>query len=76
MTSSIDKVGLALLGFGRIGQVHLNTILSTPRANLIWIVDENEKLANEVLGNMGLAGRFKVVQTSKLPQVLSDPRYV
>lgn len=72
MTS--EKVGLALLGLGRIGQVHLNIILSSHRTNLLWIVEENRELAETVLKGHGLLGKLRVVSNDKFDDILQDPQ--
>ncbi|XP_033724701.1 inositol 2-dehydrogenase-like [Pecten maximus] len=71
MTSA--KVGLALLGLGRIGQVHLDIILSSQRANLLWVVEENTALAESVMKGRDLLGKLRIVSNDKFDNILLDP---
>ncbi|OWF44086.1 uncharacterized protein LOC110458901 [Mizuhopecten yessoensis] len=67
------KVGLALLGLGRIGQVHLKIILSSQRTDLLWVVEENMELAEKVLKENGLLGKLRIVPNNKFDDILLDP---
>jgi predicted dehydrogenase len=42
---SIERLGVALIGSGRIGAVHLRNILASPRLDLRYVVDVDAKSA-------------------------------
>lgn len=58
---------LALLGAGRIGQVHAANIHVNPRAQLHAVVDVNAQAAN------ALAQRYSVKASTDVDSVLADP---
>ncbi|XP_060085647.1 myo-inositol 2-dehydrogenase-like [Ylistrum balloti] len=71
MTST--KVGLALLGLGRIGQVHLKIILSSERTNLLWVMEENTKIAEMVMKKHKMLGKIRVASSDQFDDILLDP---
>ncbi|XP_060084851.1 myo-inositol 2-dehydrogenase-like [Ylistrum balloti] len=70
MTS--NKVGLALLGLGRIGQVHLKIILSSEQANLLWVMEENIKIAEMVMKEHKMLGKIRVASSDQFDDILLD----
>ena len=69
-----QNVGLALLGVGRIGQVHIGNLISNQRVDLKWIVEQNSDLAQEVTSQYGLTDKVKIASFDSLSQVLEDDR--
>jgi len=65
--------GVALLGLGRIGKIHLKNLLANPRVSLLYVVEEFVDAARAELDVYG-AGSVQVVKTNQLDQVLADER--
>ncbi len=42
-------VGVALIGAGRIGAVHLRNMLGNPRLDVRWIVDVDENVSDIIM---------------------------
>ena len=70
-----EKVGFALYGLGRIGQIHIENLLSNTRAELRWLVEENSALVEEVTRQYGLKGKVKQANLEEIPKMLADKRY-
>lgn len=69
-----SKTGIALYGVGRIGQVHLKNILSNPRIDLLWIVEGNRELVQEVKKTFHVSDDVRVASIEEIPKVLADTR--
>jgi len=65
--------GVALLGLGRIGKIHLKNLLANPRVSLLYVVEEFVDAARAELDVYG-AGSVQVVKTNQLDKVLADER--
>ena len=61
-------LGYAVVGLGRAGQFHLTSLRALTDAELRWVVDTNEPLAQEV------AARERCQWSATLQPVLDDPR--
>ena len=70
-----EKVGFALYGLGRIGQIHIENLLSNNRVELRWLVEENSALVEEVTTQYGLKGKVKQANLEEIPKMLADKRY-
>ena len=55
-----------LIGAGFIGPVHAANIAAHPAAELVWVVDLNEKVAGEIAGKHGAKA------TARLDDALAD----
>nr|XP_039249190.1 inositol 2-dehydrogenase-like [Styela clava] len=49
-----DVIGVALIGIGRIGKVHVSNILRLPRVQLLYIIDVNRTFAEEYINEYNL----------------------
>ena len=71
------KVGLALCGFGRAGQIHFNGVCKNPRCRLKYIVDlmdGNEEVKNLIDGKLeeNMLEDVKVVGAGCFEEVSRD----
>jgi len=64
--SQVMVLGVALFGLGRAGQFHLNNLRRHPRSQLLYVVDVDEKRAQEVAALYGCKAASKEV-------ALADP---
>lgn len=55
MTTSAGKLRIAVLGCGRIGRVHADSVAASERAELAWVFDPIEAAAREVGERYGAA---------------------
>ncbi|KAK3594262.1 hypothetical protein CHS0354_020534 [Potamilus streckersoni] len=69
-----NKVTFALLGLGRIGQVHLANLLANNRVSLLCVVEGNIELAQKVLKENGLLNQVQVYGIDEIQLVLDDER--
>jgi predicted dehydrogenase len=53
-----ERIGVALIGAGRIGLVHLNNILANQRFDLLYVVDAVEALLRLLLPNQHTPKQF------------------
>ncbi|XP_067668806.1 uncharacterized oxidoreductase YrbE-like [Haliotis asinina] len=65
------KVGVAVIGLGRMGMVHLKNVMQSPRATLKWIVRNDVKEAERFVDDFSLPSR--VTSPDCLDRVLEDP---
>lgn len=63
-----DKLNVALLGAGRMGQILLRTLRSIPEISLSWICDRNIELAADSAASSGAE------PSASVAEVLADPR--
>ncbi|KAJ8021249.1 hypothetical protein HOLleu_38395 [Holothuria leucospilota] len=70
-SESGERVGLALFGIGRAGEVHLKNILRERKADLKWIVEENLSHAQEII-EKNLVD-VPVIKPEDSDKVFSDP---
>lgn len=64
----VAKVGVGIIGAGRIGQVHCDALSSLPNADLITIADPFASVGREV------AGRFSCTYEEDWKTIIDDPR--
>ncbi len=69
-----EKITIALFGCGRIGTVHLKSIVRHPKVRLKWIVEEDADLAARVLDDVGLDDVL-VVNFKNVGEVYQDQRF-
>jgi len=55
-----QKLNVVLLGYGRIGLVHAESITRHPRLNLLAIVGSNEKKVSEIAKKFGTRGALSL----------------
>ncbi len=60
-------IGIALLGYGRIGRMHARNLAQHPRARLVSVYDVSEDCAR------GVAAELSVPAAHSIEQVLGDP---
>ncbi|XP_046365309.2 uncharacterized oxidoreductase YrbE-like [Haliotis rufescens] len=65
------KIGIAVLGLGRMGMVHMKNVMQSPRASLKWIVRNDVKEAQRFVDTFSLPTR--VTSPDNLDPVLEDP---
>ena len=61
---------------GRIGAVHFRNLLMNPRAEVIWIVEEDEMRAVDLLERYKMSEKTSVCHMSEIEKVLNDDRSV
>ena len=71
-----EKVGFALYGLGRIGELHIENLLTNTRVDLRWIIEGNATLAAEVMSRHGIVGKINLATVQEIPTVLADKGYV
>ena len=69
-----ENVGFALYGLGRIGELHIENLLTNTRVDLRWVVEGNTTLAAEVMSRHGIVGKVKLATVEEIPNVLADTR--
>lgn len=74
MTSDTRRVGLAIFGVGRMGQVHLGSILRMTTAHLKYIVEDNLQLGQEIARKNLVNDEVKVIRSQDDDQVFQDAR--
>ncbi|PIK43905.1 hypothetical protein BSL78_19235 [Apostichopus japonicus] len=72
MTSDTRRVGLAIFGVGRMGQVHLGSILRMTTAHLKYIVEDNLQLGQEIARKNLVNDEVKVIRSQDDDQVFQD----
>lgn len=74
MTS--HQLGAALVGVGRIGQVHLKNMVDSGRLNIRWLVDipAQHGLISELIKRHRLTGETQVSDIENSQKVFTDPR--
>ena len=73
MATTPDTVGVAIFGLGRAGNIHVGTLVKTPRARLVWFVDEFAKTAQDVATKWQL-NDVSITTPSDAAKVFQDPR--
>ena len=71
-----SRFRFALFGVGRIGTVHFRNLLLNPRAEVIWIVEEDEMRAVDLLEKYKMDEKTSVCHMSEMQRVLNDDRLV
>lgn len=69
-----SRVGLAIFGLGRAGQIHLKNILRLRKADLKWIVEEDIPHAQEVAEKNLVDTSVQIIKTEDSDKVFNDPR--
>jgi myo-inositol 2-dehydrogenase/D-chiro-inositol 1-dehydrogenase len=65
-------LGVAMFGFGRIGNIHSRNILSSPRMKLQWIIEEEPSIAQQFLIDHHIT-TTKVIRANEANKALEDP---
>ncbi|XP_041351704.1 uncharacterized oxidoreductase YrbE-like [Gigantopelta aegis] len=65
------KQGIAVLGFGRMGGVHVKNLMASPRASIKWIVRNKLEDAKKFIDSFGLAA--SCTGPDDLDPMLKDP---
>ena len=75
MNDGLDAppIHVALIGLGRIGKMHLQNILANPRLRLSYIVISPRKKCEEVVQKWNLTKMTKVLHSTDVHIVYSDP---
>lgn len=75
MTSN-QTLGAALVGVGRMGQVHLKSMIDSGRLSIRWLVDmpAQHGLMAELITRHRLTGETEISDIESSQKVLSDPR--
>lgn len=55
LVKSGSRIGVALVGLGRMGQIHLKNLIREPRANLIYCFDANQQVLDHLHKTMFFA---------------------
>lgn len=71
--SGIKRVGLAIFGLGRAGQIHLNNILRVRKADLKWIIEDNLVHAQEIAKKNLIDTSVQIIKPGDSDKVFSDP---
>ncbi|XP_064630547.1 inositol 2-dehydrogenase-like [Lineus longissimus] len=71
--SSDRKVGLAIIGMGRAGQIHLKNVIQNWRIRLLWMVDSDRAIAERLAGEYNLEG-VSIATCDEVENVYNDPR--
>ena len=69
-----EKVGLALFGFGRAGNIHVGNIVNNHRVQLLYVVEPEVDKATKAMNKYTLL--TKVLPPEEAEQVLLDDRSV
>lgn len=73
----MERIGTALIGVGRIGQVHLRNMINGHSVNIFWLVDNTE--IHKKIEELAKTYSLKEAQLStpeNVDRVLCDKRYV
>ncbi|XP_069110824.1 uncharacterized oxidoreductase YrbE-like [Argopecten irradians] len=75
MSSKIE-IGAALLGVGRIGQVHLKNLVDISSFRILWMVDvkENHKTMDGLISRYRLHNETRITTPDELDKVMEDSR--
>lgn len=69
------RIGVAIVGVGRMGAIHLYNTLREPRANVLYVVDASQERLDHMNKKYFLAERgIKIVPTDNWQEVLNDQR--
>ncbi|XP_062618713.1 myo-inositol 2-dehydrogenase-like isoform X2 [Saccostrea cucullata] len=70
------RLGAALFGVGRIGQVHLKNMVDSGRLTIRWLVDvpAQHGVMTELIGKHRLQGEAQVIDIKASQKVFEDPR--
>lgn len=69
------RINVAVVGIGRMGAIHLYNVLREPRANLLYVVDSDQKRLDFLERKYFLKERqIKTVNIGEWPRVLEDSR--
>ncbi|XP_061162544.1 myo-inositol 2-dehydrogenase-like isoform X2 [Saccostrea echinata] len=73
---SSRRLGAALFGVGRIGQVHLKNMVDNGRLAIRWLVDvpAQHGMMNELIEKHRLTGETEVIDIEASEKVFEDPR--
>lgn len=67
------RVGVAIVGVGRMGAIHLYNVLREPRAHVLYVLDASQERLDHMNKKYFLAERnIKIVHTDNWQQVLQD----
>lgn len=74
--TSIQPLGAALVGVGRMGQVHLKNMVDSGRLSILWLVDipPQHGLMAELIKKHRLTGETQISDIESSHKVLIDPR--
>lgn len=69
------RIGVALIGLGRMGQIHLMNLLREPRANLLYCFDSNPKVLEHLSETMYFSDYgIKALTCDQFDVALKDPK--
>ncbi|XP_021369440.1 uncharacterized protein LOC110460708 [Mizuhopecten yessoensis] len=74
--ATTSEVGAALVGVGRIGQIHLKNLVQISDFRIRWLVDvkENHEKMAELVRKYRLVDEAKITTPEDLDKVVADPR--
>ncbi|XP_074643366.1 putative oxidoreductase YrbE [Tubulanus polymorphus] len=68
------KFGVAIFGVGRSGQIHLNNLSASHRAQVLYLVDRNTNLADDLVEQYNLEGDTTAIKDTDADEVFLDER--
>lgn len=66
------RLGVAVFGIGRAGQIHCGNVLANPRLNLQWIIEEDLSLAQKYMVDQKVT-TTKVIKAAEMKLAVEDP---
>jgi predicted dehydrogenase len=67
------KVGLAIIGMGRAGKIHIKNAIQNWRVRLLWMVESDRAIAEKLSEEYNLEG-VSIATCDELENVLNDQR--
>lgn len=67
------KIGLAIIGMGRAGSIHLKNVIQNWRVRLLWMVDSDRAIPEKLHDEYNLEG-VSIATCDELENVLNDQR--
>ena len=74
MSEGLKRVGMAVIGLGRAGQIHFTNVVRNSRIELKWVIEQNQDLARSSLQRYGLDRHIKLGRADDFETVLRDKR--
>lgn len=64
----MEKIGVAVIGTGYIGVVHIEQLLRVPNVRIVGVADKNSKLASNIANQFGIGKVY-----SDVDKLIADP---